>query len=203
VPRVLSGVRKVLEMMDWASNEGEDHEGVLGVQGDDLATDPADALVRFGAVGASEVAPDDDVLLVLAPQNMVGASIYEPLKAMAEAAVAQNSAIILINPLLADRLSSSGVMGVRGRSDRMQFAASFAEVYHMRCLYSGTTFMYPIRGALRMSHAAQPVGTPPLYVLYERQESADGKAEEYVPVGAFEEEPSTDLITGLVSRQNL
>ena len=30
VPRVLSGVRKVLTLMDWQSSEGEEHEGVLG-----------------------------------------------------------------------------------------------------------------------------------------------------------------------------
>lgn len=35
--------------------------------------------IRFGKVGAAEVAPDDDVLLVLLPQNMVGACLVPHL----------------------------------------------------------------------------------------------------------------------------
>ncbi|EOD11396.1 hypothetical protein EMIHUDRAFT_452462 [Emiliania huxleyi CCMP1516] len=130
----------------------------------------ADAIVRFGAIGGEEVAPDDDVLLVLAPQSMVGAPIVPPLEALTEAAASQGSAVVLINPLLQDRQSSSGVMGVRGRAERLAFAESFAEIYHFRLLYSGTTFMYPILGALRM---ARQDGRR---VLYRRLEGAPGSA---------------------------
>ena len=65
--------------------------------------------MRLGAVGAAEVAADDNVILVLAPQSMVGASIYEPLSEMAEVATSQGTSVVLINPILADKQSSSGV----------------------------------------------------------------------------------------------
>ena len=111
-------------------------------------------------------------LLLLAPQNMVGASIYEPLSSMVEAAEAKGAAIILINPLLQDRQSSSGLMGVRGRADRMAFAESFEPIYSFRNIYSGTTFMYPILGAVRTTRG--PNGHA---VLYQRRESGSRTSE--------------------------
>mmetsp|Transcript_41094 Transcript_41094/g.94274 ORF Transcript_41094/g.94274 Transcript_41094/m.94274 type:complete len:156 (+) Transcript_41094:3-470(+) len=123
---------------------------------------------------------------------MVGASIYEPLKAMTDKATHQGTSVILLNPLLEDRLSSSGVMSVRGRSDRLSFAASFEEIYHFRLLYSGTTFMFPILGSLRMArHAGRK------YVLCQRRES--GGSEQYVPVGCWiGSEPTPQMISELV-----
>ena len=59
-----------------------------------------EGVVRFGAVGAGIVQPDDDVILVLAPQNMVGACIIDDLSAMTEEAEASGAAIIVLNPLL-------------------------------------------------------------------------------------------------------
>ncbi len=97
VPRVLSGVTKLLTMMDWQAEEGEEYEGLLtgstaaqgegaGAEGGDVAgggASASEALVRFGAVGASEVGATDDVLLVIAPQSMVRASIQtRPLACM-------------------------------------------------------------------------------------------------------------------------
>ena len=204
VPRVLSGVRKVMSMMDWQANAGEDYEGILtgqlsaaaeGEEGE-VGEAEAEGLVCFGAVGAQEVGRDDDVLLLLAPQSMVGASIYEPLSEMVEAAEAQGAAVILINPLLQDRQSSSGVMGVRGRAERMAFAASFEEVYTFRNIYSGTTFMYPILGAVRMS-GREAGGRR---VLYQRREG--GGSEQYEPVGCWlHREPTAPEITELVPSQ--
>ena len=200
VPRVLSGVRKLLTMMDWQAGEGEEMEGVVGNVQEPAAKRVVEGLTRFGAVGAEEVQPDDDVLLILAPQSMVGASIVAPLQPMVEKATAQGSAVILLNPLLADRQSSSGVMSVRGRGERIAFAESFEEIYHFRTLYSGTTFMYPILGAVRMARpmwieASAP--TPSTYVLFQRRES--GGAETYEPVGTFpSREPTVDEITELI-----
>ena len=37
---------------------------------------------------------------------------------------------------------------MRGRSERIAFAASFVEIYHFRNVYAGTTFMFPILGRL-------------------------------------------------------
>ena len=235
VPRVLSGVRKVMTMMDWQAEAGEDYEGLLGrseagagdadaegggSEDDDEGGDAAEGLVRFGAVGAAEVAPDDDVLIVLAPQSMVGASIYPSLKAMADAATARGAALVLINPLLEDVQSSSGVMGVRGRSERIAFAASFERVYGFRNVYSGTTFMFPILGALRMTRRAAVAGgdggdggggggggdgdgsQASHHVLFQRREA--GGSERYEPVGCWlGREPTAKELTALVSKQLL
>lgn len=188
-------------MMDWQANEGEEFEGVINYSEEE---DAPEGLVRFGAVGADEIRADDDVIIVIAPQSMVGASIYPSLSAMTQAAAAQGTAVILINPLLQDIQSSSGIMTVRGRSDRLAYAATVREIYHFRLLYTTSTFMFPILGALRMSAAAQPKGEEPLYVLYQRKESGvrtSGGSERYVPVGVFDHEPSSADITQLVPRE--
>lgn len=44
-----------------------------------------EGLIAFGAVGADQIAPEDDVVIVIAPQSMVGASVYEPLAEMVHA----------------------------------------------------------------------------------------------------------------------
>ena len=203
VPRVLSGVRKVLQLMDWQAGPGEAHEGVLGNLQESGREELEEGFVRLGAIGPDEVAADDDVMILLAPQSMVGASIYEFLSDMVDRATKQGTAVILINPLLQDRQSSGGLMSVRGRSERMAFASSFDEIYHFRLLYSGTTFMFPILGSVRMCREDSPeAGTAPSpnYVLFQRQEG--GRAERYVPVGSFPgREPSTEEITELVPRE--
>ena len=121
---------------------------------------------------------------------------------MADAAEAHGASLVLINPLLQDRQSSGGLMGVRGRSERLAFADSFQEIYHFRLLYSGTTFMFPILGAVRY---ARPMGesgmpeAPSSYALFQRREHAG--EERYEPVGCFPgREPTTDECTKLVPR---
>jgi len=52
------------------------------------------------------VKPDDDVLIVLLPQNMVGASLFESLSAMADVCKETGAAMIVFNPNLDDRPSS-------------------------------------------------------------------------------------------------
>ncbi len=105
MPRVLSGVRKLLTIMDWGAMDGGPNVGAINYDDEDEAEGP----IRFGAVGADEVAGDDDVVLVIAPQSMVGASIYEYLAPMADA-VGPDRPIILINPLLADRQARATIM---------------------------------------------------------------------------------------------
>lgn len=68
VPKQLSGVAKLLQMMDWQSKQGEVNEGMVG------------DYVRFGGVGAQHVTNtiqmengtiaqhQDDVFLIIAPQ---------------------------------------------------------------------------------------------------------------------------------------
>lgn len=114
VPKQLGGVSKLLQMMDWQSNEGEENEGMVG------------NYLNFGNVGAehvvnAHVAEDgtkieqDDVFILIAPQSMVGvdSSIIGPLKEMADAA--GDRPIILLNPDLVDKVSSNGQQNVRGR----------------------------------------------------------------------------------------
>ena len=105
-------------------------------------------------------------------------------------------------------------MGVRGRGERIAFAQSFTEMYHFRNLYSSSTFMYPIRGALRMSHAGTcgvgscDVGASATWVLFARRQTGtpddtDGKTaftERYEPVGVFAEPPEPAVVTRLIMR---
>lgn len=73
---------QVLKMMDWGEADGGDGT-VIGSARPGASEEEEEGVVRFGGVGAEHLAADDDVVLVIAPQNMVGASIYEPLKARA------------------------------------------------------------------------------------------------------------------------
>ena len=83
LPLSLNGVRRILEMMDWQSQPGQASEGIVP------------NYIRFGAIGAEEVdrdesgkeiyheddgrkmgkLPDDDIFLLVAPQNIIGFSI--------------------------------------------------------------------------------------------------------------------------------
>ena len=71
--------------------------------------------------------------------------------AQAEAAEREGKQTVLINPILKDVPSSSGVMGVRGRQERLAFENSFETAYHFRLLYWAGS-MYPIIGCIRHSH---------------------------------------------------
>jgi len=114
VPKQLGGVSKLLQMMDWQSEEGEENEGMVG------------DYLNFGHVGAEHVVnahvredgtkvEKDDVFILIAPQSMVGvdSSIIGPLKEMTEAA--GDRPIILLNPDLIDKPSAQGQQNVRGR----------------------------------------------------------------------------------------
>ena len=72
VPKQLNGVHTLLQRMDWQSDEGEENEGMVG------------DYVNFGFVGKEAVVDgekQDDVFLIICPQNMVGleSSIIGPL----------------------------------------------------------------------------------------------------------------------------
>jgi hypothetical protein len=70
VPKQLSGVSKLIQMMDWQSDEGEENEGMVG------------EFVRFGNVGPEHVINEerdqhgnitvhqDDAFIIIAPQVM-------------------------------------------------------------------------------------------------------------------------------------
>lgn len=109
LPKQLGGVSKLLQMMDWESEEGEENKGI-----------------NFGAVGSEYVTNEhvkedgtkveqDDVFIIIAPQSMIGvdSSIIGPLSDMVEKA--GDRPVILINPDLTDKVSSQGQQSVRGR----------------------------------------------------------------------------------------
>jgi len=64
-----------------------------------------DVLVRFGVVGADVIADDDDVVIFVGPQNMVGGSIVEPLQDMVRHAEGLGKTLCLVYPNLVDRPS--------------------------------------------------------------------------------------------------
>ena len=118
VPKQLSGVAKLLQLMDWQSNPGEENEGMVG------------NYLNFGSIGKEHVVnthtledgtkvEQDDVFILIAPQSMVGvdSSIIGPLQEMVEAA--GDRPVILINPDLTDKVSSQGQQNVRGRQQRI------------------------------------------------------------------------------------
>ena len=97
VPKQLSGVAKLLQMMDWESQEGEENAGMVGTY------------INFGGIGKEHVVDastksdgtkveQDDVFILIAPQSMVGieSSIMGPLADMVEAA--GDRPVILVNP---------------------------------------------------------------------------------------------------------
>ncbi|XP_009775736.1 adenylate kinase 5, chloroplastic [Nicotiana tabacum] len=163
MPLQLAGSRKILEYMDWGDY------GALGT------------FVNIGSIGGKEVEKQDDLFILVAPQNAVGNCIIDDMRAMTDAAGSRP--VILVNPKLKDLPGSSGIMQTMGRDKRLEYAASFEICYHFRLLYYAGT-QYPIMGALRMSY-------PYPYELYKRVDESPGK-EKYVALATFASRPSID-----------
>mmetsp|Transcript_4318 Transcript_4318/g.14936 ORF Transcript_4318/g.14936 Transcript_4318/m.14936 type:complete len:311 (+) Transcript_4318:28-960(+) len=127
LPLMLTGVKRVLDMMDWGENE------------------PGNK-IRLGSIGEEEVVADDDAYIMIAPQNIQGYSVLPYLQA--HCAAADQRPVILINPRLNDIASSNNVMSIRGRSEREAYQKSFTRIHHFRLLYT-KPFFFPIYGCLR------------------------------------------------------
>lgn len=157
LPLSLSGVRRIMESMDW----GE-----------------ASEFVTIGAVGLAEV-DDSDYYILVSPQNVVGNTIITGLEQHVEAAEAKGASVVTVNAILKDIPSHSGVMGPRGRAERMAFASTFQLAYHFRLLFLPGSF-FPIMGALRYQYGED-------WQVYKRSDRKDlGKKEEqYCMVGEF------------------
>ncbi|CAO2201322.1 unnamed protein product [Urochloa humidicola] len=166
IPLQLAGTRKILEFMDW---------GDYGAKG---------TFINIGAVGASEVDKEDDMFILIAPQNAVGNCIIDDMRAMTDSA--GDRPVILVNPRLKDMPGSSGVMQTMGRDLRLKYAASFETCYSFRLLYYAGSF-YPIMGALRMAY-------PNKYEIYRRVDEPSG-TEKYVLIAEFTDKPTPDDIT--------
>ncbi|CAM6129907.1 unnamed protein product [Calypogeia fissa] len=163
MPLQLAGTRHLLDRMDW---------GEYGAKGN---------FINIGSVGAKEVSPDDDMFILIAPQNAAGNCIIDDLKAMV--AAAGDRPVIIVNPRLKDLPGSGGVMQVRGREKRLEFVGSFFTCYHFRLLYQSAT-LYPILGAIRRAY-------PSLYQIYKRLDKDSKIKEEYVLLpDTFETEPN-------------
>lgn len=163
LPKQLSGVSRLVEMMDWQNEEGELYEGLM------------DKYIRFGSVSAQDVQEDDEVFLLIAPQSMVGtdSSIMPMLKEMAEA-VGDERPILLINADLVDKVSSAGQQSIRGRQERIDFANSFQTVFQFQNIYVSGTSYFPILGAVTKLHPTEP------WIAHQRRDFVDG-GEIYVP----------------------
>jgi adenylate kinase len=186
VPKQLNGVSRLLQLMDWESEDGESNEGMVG------------NYVNFGTIGKDQVinahtgadgkpVEQDDVFLLIAPQSMVGVetSIFGPLSEMVQAA--GDRPIILINADLTDKVSSQGQQSVRGRKERIEFASTFQTIFHFQNIYVSGTSYFPILGAITKLRPREQ------WVAHQRRDRVVG-GEIYVPVLASEEIPTGDVI---------
>ena len=188
----LDEVRKRLAAEAAAAGEADAAEAAPSGDGGDAPLGPAPGRISFGAVGAEHVDPRIDAYIIIAPQPLTGASIYEPLSEMCAAAGAAGAAVFLYNPRLTDKMSAAGVMSFRGREERLAFEASFTEAYCLKLLYPAGAAFNPILGALCRTAPDEP------YVLMKRVGLGRGH-EEYVPIGVYDDEPErggySDMLT--------
>ena len=168
LPLALSSMRFILEKMDWGTRLDANNEN-------------GKRRIRFGQVGKDVLSEDDDVCIVIAPQNTVGAEITGLLEEMVISAGGRP--VVLVNPSLGDRPSANNVMQVRGRSERRAVMESFKDIFVLRLLYpSSGGYMFPISGMVMKQSYNAP------YVAYNKQKTEDGK-ETYSPIGAFPPHP--------------
>eukprot|EP01025_Chloroclados_australasicus_P030118 TRINITY_DN3018_c1_g1_i2.p1 TRINITY_DN3018_c1_g1~~TRINITY_DN3018_c1_g1_i2.p1 ORF type:complete len:335 (+),score=30.03 TRINITY_DN3018_c1_g1_i2:92-1096(+) len=170
LPLSLSGVRQIMEYMDWGELK---------------------SFVSFGQVGADQI-DESQYYILIAPQNIVGGMIVTSIAEMVDKAEELGKTCILLNPILKDVPSSGGVMGVRGRKERIEFVESFAYAYNFRYVYFGAT-LYPISGAVRYCYGGK-------YELYKRVDvDFKQRLEEYQLRGLFEKYPTSDQIKAAFS----
>lgn len=170
LPLTLSGVRRIMEAMEWGN---------------------AAEFVRFGEVGADQIEDDCNYYILVCPQNVVGSTIITKMKEMVEKAEETNKRVILFNPMLKDLPSAAGVMGVRGRKERMEFAETFVVAYHFRLLYYSGSF-FPIVGALRFLYGG-------MWEVYKRI-NLGKQQEEYRLLEVFKDIPESRQITQCIQK---
>mmetsp|Transcript_2988 Transcript_2988/g.3129 ORF Transcript_2988/g.3129 Transcript_2988/m.3129 type:complete len:449 (+) Transcript_2988:231-1577(+) len=177
LPMSLSGMRQILEGMDWGTTLTTEERAQQG----DVKNPRKEALIRFGCIGADQVAEDDDVVIIIAPQNTVNGELVTLLDDMCKSA--KGRPIILINPKLGDQPSANDVMQIRGRAERKIIENSFQDIFTVRLLYpSNGGYMYPIRGmVVKKSYHSMWVA-----YLHSDKKSPD----EYSIIGAFPPNPS-------------
>ena len=171
LPLALSGISRLIDLMDWEEDVAE--------------------RISNGAIGKDHAKDDEDVFILICPQNIVGYSILPYMEEMME--VAGNRPMILLNPKLGDIQSAGNVMSIRGRQGRMEFANSWEEIYHFRLLYR-KPFFFPIYGALRKSYSSAEEDDT--WELYKRFGKMDD--EYYQLMEVYEKEPNPDQMTKVI-----
>jgi adenylate kinase len=195
VPKQLSGVRLLLERMDWGSDAGGPNEGMVG------------NYINFGFVGKEHVVNEvpaagdcaaatkqDDVFLILCPQNMVGieCSIIEPLSEMVDKA--GDRPVILLNADLTDKISAQGQQSIRGRQQRLDFEKSFETIFQFQNIYFSGTSYFPILGSTVKLGPTQP------WVAHQRRDLANDAGEVYLPVYSSETKPDSEVLMSTFER---
>ena len=174
LPISLNGCRVILENMDWGSEEGEENEGVVGTK------------VFFDEVGEHVVEPEDDVFILIMPQNIVGVSILDYLEPMAKKV--GNRPLILLNPNLKDRPSANNVMQIKGREERTAFVNTFKTAFAFETLHDKGLFK--IVGAVGKAGHDQPFVEYRLIDNQELTRDVNERREEYQVVRVTEMEPA-------------
>jgi len=170
LPLSLSGVSKLLGMMDWEE-------------------DVFDSIDPNGWIGEDACEARDDVFLLIQPQNIVGYSVLPYIEAMERAA--GDRVMIMLNPRLDDIQSAGNVMSVRGRAERLASVARWKECYHFRLLYRKPYF-HPIYGALRFAYDENE------WEVYKRTGRGEGAVpdpEQYRLISTHDVEPTPDVLT--------
>lgn len=194
IPKQLNGVHTLLQRMDWQSGPGEENEGMVG------------NFINFGNVGKDHVVnyksgsgdtsdvQQDDVFLLICPQNMIGleSSIIGPLSEMVDAA--GDRPVIILNPDLTDKFSSQGQQSVRGRQQRLDFINSFETIYQFQNVYRSGTSYFPILGSVVKLGPLEP------WVAHQRRDLVNDGGEVYLPVFASETQPDSEVLMATFSR---
>lgn len=171
LPLALASMRPILERMDWGSGLSESEKFCPADFALSKGVSRPESLVRLGEISGSDVAEDDDVIIVIAPQNVIGGMVIELLGELVESASTlggRQRPVLLLNPSLGDRPSSNNVMQIRGRAERREFENSFTDIYEMRLLYpSSGGYMFPIRGLVLKKDHESP------WVIYSKASFSD------------------------------
>ncbi|KAM7472965.1 hypothetical protein LguiA_011148 [Lonicera macranthoides] len=168
MPLQLAGTRKILEYMDW---------GEYGAKGN---------FINLGSIGGKEVEEQDDIFILVAPQNAVGNCIIDDLRAMTDAAGSRP--VILINPRLKDLPASSGIM--QG-NESINFPYKV-----LKCWLVSSFVLCPFAFKASSSLSAKPkiwMSYPYRYEVYKRVNDSTGK-EKYTILSTFSKRPDVDEI---------
>ena len=183
-------MRPILEKMDWGAELSNEQKFQAG---DDLKSRP-EAMIRLGTIGPDQIQDDDDVLIIICPQNVIGGILINLLDDMIKKA--NGRPVILFNPQLGDRPSSNNMMQIRGRAERRAIEASFIDIANLRILYpSSGGYMFPIAGMVVKKDYSS------LWVAYSRNQKENGD-EEYVIEAAFppQNPPDPETLRSLLVR---